>query len=61
MTEFPRTDRRTPTRALVADVVSYADAPDECTLSPDAVPAAKRTTAWLSARGDAFVSLAEMR
>jgi len=55
----PATDE--PTQTLAADVVSYAGAPDECTLSPRDATDDRTTTAWLTARGDAFVALDEMR
>lgn len=42
---------------LRAEVVSYDDAPSECTLYPDDVPEAERTTTWITAQGDAFCPL----
>ena len=49
------------TQTLAADIVTYPDAPDECTLSPREVTEDQTTTAWITARGDAFVSADEMR
>jgi hypothetical protein len=42
---------------LSAEVVSYDDAPDECTIYPVDVSEAQRTTAWITARGDSFCSV----
>jgi hypothetical protein len=44
-------------RVLTAEVVSYDDAPSECTIYPEGVSKAERTTTWITARGDAFCSL----
>lgn len=42
---------------LSAEVVSYDDAPDECTIYPEDVSDAQRTTAWITARGGSFCSV----
>lgn len=42
---------------LRAEVVSYDDAPSECTMFPDDVSEDQRTTTWITARGDAFCPL----
>lgn len=42
---------------LRAEVVSYDDEPDECTIYPEDVSDEQRTTAWITARGDAFCSV----
>jgi hypothetical protein len=61
MTEHSLSDSADGTARLVADVVTYRDAPDECTLSPANAAEGAQTTAWLTARGDAFVTLDSMR
>lgn len=64
MTKDPQTSDAVadePEETLAADVVTYAGAPDECTLSPRAASEERETTAWITARGDAFVAVAEMR
>jgi len=42
---------------LTAEIVSYDDGPDECTIYPEDVSDEQRTTAWITARGDAFCSV----
>jgi len=42
---------------LSAEVVSYDDAPDECTIFPEDVSEEQRTTAWITARGEAFCAV----
>ena len=42
---------------LRAEVVSYDDAPDECTIFPDEVNEEQRTTVWITARGESFCSV----
>lgn len=44
-----------------AKVVVEADGPATCTLWDADLPEGELTTAWITAEGDAFVSLAEMR
>jgi hypothetical protein len=39
---------------LRAEVVTYDDAPDECTIFPEDVSEEQRTTAWITARGGSF-------
>jgi hypothetical protein len=39
---------------LRAEVVTYDDAPDECTIYPENVSEEQRTTAWITARGGSF-------
>lgn len=46
---------------LIATVVTYDDAPDECTIHPKTVPDGQRTTAWISAKEGSFFSLVEYR
>lgn len=42
---------------LRAEVVNYDDAPDECTIFPEDVSEERRTTVWITARGDSFCSV----
>jgi hypothetical protein len=46
---------------LTAAVTAHAHEPDECTIFPLDADEETITTTWISARGDAFVPLAEMR
>jgi len=46
---------------LVAEVEHREDAPDECTIAPRDAHSWDRLTRWLSADGDAFVAVEEMR
>lgn len=45
----------------VSKVVEYEDAPDECTIWPSGESDRTAPTRWLTAKGDAFVPLSEMR
>ena len=54
----PETDRP---EDCVAVVVEYDDKPDECTIYPPNATEERLVTTWLSAGGDAFVGLDEMR
>jgi hypothetical protein len=47
--------------AVNAKVVLRSDGPAECTLWDGDLPEGELTRAWITAEGDAFVSLAEMR
>lgn len=40
-----------------ATVVSYEDAPDECTIYPTDVSGDRRTTTWITAKEGSFFSL----
>lgn len=44
---------------LIATVVTYDDAPDECTIHPKTIPDSLQTTAWISAKEESFYSLDE--
>ncbi|MGB9987161.1 DUF7511 domain-containing protein [Salarchaeum japonicum] len=57
--ELPRASQRWPRFDLVCRVQSYPGG-DECTVSPADAPEDDVTT-WLTAKGDAFVSLANCR
>lgn len=46
---------------LVATVVTYDDAPDECTLYPLDATEQELLTCWLSAETDSFVALEDAR
>jgi len=46
---------------LVAEVVHREDGPAECTLSPADSDPERATTAWVTARGDAFLDLRDAR
>lgn len=47
--------------SLEATVVTYDDAPDECTIYPRVAPETYRTTAWITATEGAFCEILEMR
>ena len=47
--------------AYDAVIVSYDDAPDECTVFPVGVGETELVTTWVSAAEGSFVSLATMR
>jgi hypothetical protein len=40
-----------------ATVVSYDDAPDECTIYPTDITGDRRTTTWITAKEGSFLSL----
>jgi len=42
--------------SFAATVVSYDDAPDECTIYPRNLDEADRRTAWITAKEDSFCS-----
>lgn len=44
-----------------AKVVSYEDAPDECTICPKHAPEDRMTTAWITAREGSFCSVQSRR
>ena len=46
---------------LVATVVAYDDAPDECTLYPVGATEQALLTCWISAESGSFVSLPDAR
>lgn len=47
---------------IEAEIVRHDDGPDECTLYPTTVASTdERMTAWVSARGDGFVDLRDVR
>lgn len=46
---------------LIATVVTYDDAPDECTIHPKSVSDGHRTTAWISAKEGSFFTIDESR
>ena len=47
--------------ALVATVVSYDDAPDECTLYPVGATEQELLTCWISAESGSYLALADAR
>lgn len=49
------------TNTYVSKVVEYDDRPDECTIWPRGEDNRVSPTTWITAKGDAFVSLSEMR
>jgi hypothetical protein len=51
----------TPADAYDAVVVTYDDAPDECTVFPVGASEADLLTTWVSATEGSFVALATMR
>lgn len=55
--EMRANERETTGGLLRAEVVSYDDAPDECTVFPEDVAEEQRTTAWITARGESFCSV----
>jgi hypothetical protein len=66
MSESPRHHDGTsgderPADALVAAVVSYDDAPDECTIYPADADDDDLVTRWITAQAGSFVPLAETR
>lgn len=44
-----------------ATIVTYDDAPDECTIYPDDVDDTARTTMWISARAGSFCSITDIQ
>lgn len=44
-----------------ACIVTYDDAPDECTIYPENVDEAMESTTWISAQAGSFYSLAEVQ
>ena len=50
-----------PDASLTAHVESYDGAPDECTIYPTGIGDDDRTTRWITARGDSYVGVSEMR
>lgn len=48
-------------RRYVARIVTYDDAPDECTIFPADADADELPTTWVSAEAGSYVSLEEMR
>lgn len=60
--ERPEPRSRLPHVALVATVSEHPDRPDECTVFPHRVSNRdERRSAWVTARGDAFVELSSCR
>ena len=47
--------------SLEATVVTYDDAPDQCTIYPRAAPEEYRTTAWITASEGTYCDILEMR
>jgi hypothetical protein len=48
-------------RAYVARIEAYDDAPDECTIYPEDADADELPTTWVSAESGSYVSLEAMR
>lgn len=46
---------------ITTTVVTYDDAPDECTIHPANVSVGETTTAWISAEEGSFISIEDSR
>jgi hypothetical protein len=55
------TEAAPPFEPFQSKVVSYDDAPDECTIYPKHVRDDREMTAWITARGDSFCSVQSRR
>ena len=47
--------------AFAAAIVTYEDAPDECTIYPEDVSTGQRQTTWITAKEGSFCSARERR
>lgn len=54
----PDTDRF---EAFAAALVTYEDAPDECTIYPEDIPSSQRQTTWITAKEGSFCSAKDAR
>lgn len=44
-----------------ATIVTYDDAPDECTIYPDDIDDPDRSTTWISAKAGSYCSIADIQ